>query len=427
MVIHVVEPGETVFGIAARYGTSPARLIGDNGLRASQNLVVGQALLVLFPDEVYTVQPGDTIESVARTVGIPPIELVQNNPYLADTRTLTVGEELVVRFTDPKRRAVYITGYAYPSIRKDILLRALPFLTYLTIFSYGFTPDGELIGIDDEPLIALAYQFRTAPVMLLSSITESGNFSSEKASQLFNDVSLQNKVLDNILRTMQEKGYVGLDIDFEFVAPEDREAFLGFVQNAVAKLSPYGYFVNTDLAPKTSATQAGLLYEAHDYPALGAASDTLLLMTYEWGYTYGPPMAVAPIDRVRTVVEYATSEIPAEKLSLGIPNYGYDWQLPYVRGSTAARSIGNEEAIAIAAEHSAEILFDPIAASPYFYYGAGGVSHVVWFEDVRSILAKLDLMDAFALRGAGYWNIMRPFAQNFALLGALYTIIKVIA
>ena len=80
MVIHVVRPGETVFSIAARYGTSPARLIGDNGLRTSQSLVVGQALLVLFPAEVYTVQPGDTIESVARAVGIAPIELIQNNP-----------------------------------------------------------------------------------------------------------------------------------------------------------------------------------------------------------------------------------------------------------------------------------------------------------------------------------------------------------
>ena len=426
MVIHVVRPGETVFSIAARYGTSPARLIGDNGLRTSQSLVVGQALLVLFPAEVYTVQPGDTIESVARAVGIAPIELIQNNPYLADTRSLAVGETLVVRFTDPERRAVYITGYAYPSINRNVLLRALPFLTYLTIFSYGFTPDGELIGIDDSPLIDLAYQFGVAPVMLLSSITETGNFSSEKASRLFNDVALQNKVLDNILLTMQEKGYVGLDIDFEFVAPEDREAFIGFVQNAVARLSPYGYFVNTDLAPKTSATQAGVLYEAHDYPALGAASDTLLLMTYEWGYTYGPPMAVAPINRVREVGEYAVSEIPSEKLSLGIPNYGYDWPLPYVRGSTTAGSIGNEEAIAIAAEYRAEILLDALAQSPYFYYATGGVSHVVWFEDVRSILAKFDLMDEFSLRGAGYWNIMRPFAQNFALLGALYDIVKVV-
>lgn len=426
MEIHIVSAGETVFSIAARYGISPARLISDNGLRSSQNLVVGQALLILYPSRVYTVRPGDTVNSVAAAAGIAPIELVQNNPYLADAGGLQVGETLVISFAVPKRREVYINGYAYPFINRTVLLRALPFLTYLTIFSYGFTLDGELIGIDDDPLIALAYQFGTSPVMLLSSITENGNFSTEKASVLFNDTALQNKVLSNIVLTMQQKGYVGLDIDFEFVAAEDREAFIGFVENAVATLSPYGFFVNTDLAPKSSATQAGLLYEAHDYAALGAASDTLFLMTYEWGYTYGPPMAVAPINRVREVVEYAVSEIPSYKLTLGIPNYGYDWQLPYVKGSTAARSIGNEEAVDIASRVGAEILFDNVAMSPYFYYTEGGTSHVVWFEDVRSILAKFDLMDEFDLRGAGYWNIMRPFAQNFAMLGALYDIAKVV-
>ena len=426
MEIHIVSAGETVFSIAARYGVSPARLMSDNGIRPSEALVVGQALLILYPSRVYTVRRGDTVSSVAAAAGITPIELLQNNPYLADTSGLQVGETLVISYAYPKRREVYITGYAYPFINRSVLLRALPFLTYLTIFSYGFTLDGELIGIDDTELISLAYQFGTAPVMLLSSITETGNFSTEKASALFNDLALQNKVLGNIVLTMQEKGYVGLDIDFEFVAAADREAFVGFVENAVATLSPYGFFVNTDLAPKTSGEQAGLLYEAHDYVALGRASDTLFLMTYEWGYTYGPPMAVAPINRVREVVEYAASVIPNYKLTLGIPNYGYDWRLPFVKGSTAARSIGNEEAVAIASHFGAEILFDEPSKAPYFYYTEDGASHVVWFEDVRSILAKFNLMDEFALRGAGYWNIMRPFAQNYMLLGAMYDIAKVV-
>ena len=275
------------------------------------------------------------------------------------------------------------------------------------------------------PLIEVAHAFGAAPVLLLSSITESGNFNSARASRLFNDAALQATVLDNVLDAMREKGYAGLDIDFEYIDPADREAFVAFVAAAVEKLSPYGYFVNTDLAPKTSAAQSGLLYEAHDYAALGAASDTLFLMTYEWGYTYGPPLAVAPIDQVRRVVDYAVSEIAPAKLLLGIPNYGYDWQLPYEKGVTAARSLGNEEAVALAARYGAEIEYDPVSAAPYFYYTDGeGNAHVVWFEDVRSMLASYDLMDAFDLRGAGYWNVMRPFAQNYALLASLYDIEK---
>lgn len=424
MVIHIVRPGETVFGIAARYGISPERLVSDNGI--TTELVVGQALLILQTAQTYVVQPGDTLEGIAAAYGLTPIELLQNNVYLADAPFLRAGDVLTIRFAEPKRRSVYVTGYAYPFINRSVLFRALPYLTYLTIFGYGFTLEGDLIPVDDTELIDLAYAFGTAPVMLISSITENGGFSTDKASRLFNDLPLQNRVLDNILATMREKGYVGLDIDFEFIPASDREAFTQFVRNAVQKLSPYGFFVNTDLAPKNSAQQAGLLYEAHDYAALGAASDTLLLMTYEWGYTYGPPLAVAPINRVREVVEYAVTEIPSAKMALGVPNYGYDWPLPYVRGETAARSIGNEEAIMIAARNGAEIRFDDLAASPYFNYTTEGVEHVVWFEDVRSILAKFNLMDEFDLRGAGYWNLQRPFAQNFALLGALYSIIKVV-
>mgnify|MGYP000081502167 CR=1 FL=1 len=112
-----------------------------------------------------------------------------------------------------------------------------------------------------------------------------------------------------------------------------------------------GYKASVAVAPKTSAEQKGLLYEGMDYRLLGENADSVFLMTYEWGYTYGPPMAVAPINKVREVVEYAVTEIPAQKLVMGIPNYGYDWQLPYERGITRAITIGNEEAVSIAVEN----------------------------------------------------------------------------
>ena len=115
------------------------------------------------------------------------------------------------------------------------------------------------------------------------------------------------------------------------------------------------------LAPKVSADQRGLLYEGIDYRLLGENSDQVLLMTYEWGYTYGPPMAVAPINKVRQVLDYAVQEIPAEKILMGVPNYGYDWPLPFERGVTEARTIGNVEAVLLAAEYYAEIRFDETA------------------------------------------------------------------
>ena len=150
-----------------------------------------------------------------------------------------------------------------------------------------------------------------------------------------------------------------------------------------------------------------------------------MAMTYEWGYTYSEPMAVAPINQVRKVIEYAVSEINPQKIFMGIPNYGYDWKLPYEKGVTRARLIGNEEAFSIAAENNAQILYDETAATPYFkYIGSDGADHEVWFEDIRSIKAKFELMDEFGLRGAGYWNLMRNFSQNWQYAGYRYNIRK---
>ncbi|MCI8370904.1 MAG: hypothetical protein HFI75_00620 [Lachnospiraceae bacterium] len=135
-------------------------------------------------------------------------------------------------------------------------------------------------------------------------------------------------------------------------------------------------------------------------------------------------MAVAPLNQVRRVLEYAITEIPPEKIQMGIPNYAYDWTLPYQRGRAAA-SIGNIQALEIARAYGAEILFDPDAQTPYFYYTTeNGQAHVVWFEDARSINAKLELLKELQLGGAGYWNVMRPFYQNWSILNQKFSIVK---
>ena len=143
--------------------------------------------------------------------------------------------------------------------------------------------------------------------------------------------------------------------------------------------------------------------------------------SYEWGYTAGPPMAVAPLPNVREVLDYAVTDIPREKIYLGIPNYGYDWPLPFAEGRTRARSLSNQEAVELAVRYGAEIQFDAAAQAPWFNYTApDGVPHVVWFEDARSMSAKLRLIGEYGLYGAGYWNLMRPYPQGWAVLNALY-------
>lgn len=426
MYIHIVQEGESLWGIAAYYNVSAQRLITDNGIRNPYQLVVGQALIVLIPEVMHVVRSGETLQGIASAYQTTVMQLIRNNPVLTNRSALSAGETLTITFSDMGQQSIRVNGYVYPHVDKSVLEYALPFLTYLTIFGYGFHPDGTLIPTDDEGLIALARSYATGPVMLLSTITESGTFSSTQLEAILNNPPAQDVLLENIVQTMYQKQYVGLDLDFEYIAPELREAYLEFIQKTVDRLRPEGFFVNVDLAPKTSAGQKGLLYEAHDYAAIGAIADTVFLMTYEWGHTNGPPMAVAPLDKVKEVVNYALTEIPADKIMMGIPNYGYIWELPYQPG-VPARSIGNVQAVEIAAQYGVFISFDETAQSPYFYYyDETGRENVVWFEDVKSIQQKLFLAGQSALRGVGYWNLMRPFPQNWAILNSMFQILKVL-
>ena len=423
MVIHVVRSGDSIYSIAQEYGVPVSQILNDNQLVDPARLAVGQTIVIRFPRQVHTVQEGQSLSSIAGQYGLTVRQLQRNNPILEGETTIYPGQTLVISYRQEKLGTVSVNGYAYPFIDKPLLRETLPFLTFMTPFTYGITEDGDLVDLNDEELIAMAKESGVAPLMHLSTLTKEGGFSNELASLVLNNAEIQNKLIENIVTTIQAKGYRGLDVDFEFVFPQDAGPYAAFIRNLARTLNPSGLPVIVALAPKTSATQPGLLYEGHDYAALGAAANEVLLMTYEWGYAYGPPMAVAPLPNVRAVVEYALTEIPAGKIWLGIPNYGYDWPLPFVQGQTRATSLSNRYAVQLALRYNAEIQFDVRAQAPWFRYrDERGQNHEVWFEDARSIQAKLALIPEFGLRGAGYWNLMRPFPQNWIVLDSLYNI-----
>ena len=83
-----------------------------------------------------------------------------------------------------------------------------------------------------------------------------------------------------------------------------------------------------------------------------------------------------------------------------------------------------DEARSISESYGAEIIFDETAQSPYFYYtDENDREHVVWFEDERSLAAKLSLIQEYGLAGAAYWNIMTYYEGNSTVLNEMYSIV----
>ena len=312
---------------------------------------------------IHTVEKGDTLYEIGKKHQVTVSELIAANGNSV-LPTLIIGQSVIVP-TPPKKLGKIITnGYAYPNIKAETLDSFLPMLSLITPFSYGVTDSGGIIELSDSEIIMRAENQGVLPLLIITSLTENGNFSSERAAKILDSQSLEDALIQNIINKLETQNYYGVDIDFEYIEPRLEQNYADFILKLRQKLSPLGYKVFVSVAPKTSAMQRGLLYEAHNYQKLGAAADYILVMTYEWGYTYGPAMAVAPIDKVREVLTFAKSQIPPEKILMGIPNYCYDWTLPYVRGSKA-ESMSNDMAITRARNVGAEIKFDSRAQTPF--------------------------------------------------------------
>ena len=425
--IHVVTEGETLTSIANTYNTTAVAITNANELDAPNNLVIGQALVIPIFGQFYFVQQGDSLYSIANRFGMTYQELATIN-NISPEMTLPIGLRLYI----PPRAKRAITSYAYIEPFGDTVSETLenaaaknsPYLTFLALFSYRVNRDGSLTSPPIGNLQEIAANTDTAMAMVVTNL-EGPGFSDELGHIILTVQAVQNKLLDNIVNTAQTQGFTDIHFDFEFLPSDDREAYNAFLRKAKERFSQEGLLLSTALAPKTSATQTGQWYEAHDYAAHGEIADFVVLMTYEWGYSYGPPMAVSPIDQVRNVVDYALTVIPADKILLGQNLYGYDWTLPFVEGGEAARAVSPQQAIAIARENNAVIQYDTSAQAPFFTYtDAEGNEHEVWFEDARSIQAKFDMIRELDLLGIAYWKLGLAFPQNWLLLDDQFTITK---
>ncbi len=419
MLIHTVKSGESVMSVGALYGVAPRVVAALNGIGLYTVLAVGQSLVIRFPKQSYTVKAGDTLGAVASAFGVSLNDLYRANPNLQGRDAIRIGQTLVISYEDSPPWDFPVGGYLYPYVEQSTLGTVAPFMDVLIPFTYGIREDGSLYLLNDTRILEAAASYGEDAWMHLSTYTEGERFDTALATSVLASTAVQDRLITNILAKMEEKGYVGLDVDFEFLGKSNALPYAGFLRRVTERLNARGYTVTAALAPKVRDDQAGLLYEGHDYAAVAAAVNSVLLMTYEWGYTYGPPQAISPLPQVRRVVEYALTKMPADKIYLGISNYGYKWTLPYnPEAPVPAPSLSTAEATELAVTVGAEIQYDPVAQAPHFSYRQNGKDVEVWFEDARSINARLALVPEYGLKGALYWNLDRPNVGNLSLLAA---------
>jgi spore germination protein len=425
--IYSVKKGDSLWALAQRFGVSLDDLMSANGLQDQSVLVIGQALIIPGPPSgsAHVVRSGESLWSIGQLYGVSIQELATANG-ITNPAQLAIGQNLVI--PQPSRPVIEVNAYTekFDEQGAALVREVGEHLTYLSPFSYRVQRSGQLQPLNDSAVIEAAYSKRAAPMMVITNF-EGGTFNPEIAHSVLADPDAQNVLLESIQSTMRQKGYMALNVDFEYVPPADKELYNAFLQRLVDTLHPQGWLVSSALAPKISADQTGTLYQAHDYEAHGRILDFVVLMTYEWGWSGGPPRAVAPINEVVKVLNYALTVIPASKIMMGMPLYGYDWTLPYVQGGRWAPTVSPREAVIRAARNNTSIQYDETSQSPFYhYYDDEGREHVVWYEDARSVQAKYDIVKAYKLRGVSYWVLGVPFPQNWFVLNANFTTKKLV-
>ena len=302
-------------------------------------------------------------------------------------------------------------------------------------------PCGGLSTRDDRTLLAFARE-RNLPI-LPSALTTSGWLN----HRLLTDGPTTAHFLDQIVDYVVEEGYAGFDLDLEGVNADDRAAYTDFVARLADALHARGKLLTLAVPAKTWDARTGWA-GAFDYAALGRYADLILVMSYAYTWTTSAPGSTAPYDWVDQVTAYAASQIPRNKLLVGVAFYGYDWNVTMGGG---ARALLYPQAVAISRHYDTPIKLDPITRSATFSYTAAAgdrppalptapplqhtittrtpapcpvrppVSptpppkptptpaplqrHVVWLEDAASVAARLQIAAEHRAAGIGAWRL----------------------
>jgi spore germination protein len=429
---YTVTAGDTLYLLAQLFNTSITALAEANNLANPNRLSVGMNLLIPgWSTMRYSVRSGDTLYQIAVRYGITLNQLVKVNQISA-AASIYPGQTLLIPQPIAPAERPSIESLAYfqlsnMSALERSLAKISPYITYGALFHYPVNLDATLtISANTDHAGALLKRFQIRPLIVITNVTTGIGFDPNLARTVLSTATLREQLIGNILTLLDQYGLEGVNVDFENLDPADRSLYTAFIQELSTALNSNGYLSTIAVAPKAADLPNAAWVGFFDYAALGAAANLVYLMTYEWGWVGGPPMAIAPLDQVQRVIEYASSLIPPEKLIQGVPLYAYDWTLPDTPENVAA-TVNLNTVYDLAYNFNAAIEYNRTAQSPWFIYtDAAGVRHEVWFEDVRSVQAKYQLARDFNLRGVGFWspaNEPYGFAQNWAVLAETFDVV----
>jgi spore germination protein YaaH len=291
------------------------------------------------------------------------------------------------------------------------------FAEYLTIVSadvYAVQFDGTIVGEDDFGVVAFCKAHGIEVYACVSNYNDDpdvGGFDAELARAAI--VTHRGAVIANLVSLAQDGGYDGVNIDFESLAfsrdiDDDRAAFTTFIHELATQLHALGLKLAISVPGKTEDSIGDDWSYPFDFKALGEDADLLQLMTYDEHGPWSEPGPVSGADWVRACVAYAVAVVNPAKLLIGLPAYGYDWDLTVSDPASWTYSATSFSWAAIPdllARPGAIERWDTASQSPFVTYIERGHRHEAWFENARSLRAKTALIAEYGLAGLSMWSL----------------------
>lgn len=279
-------------------------------------------------------------------------------------------------------------------------------MTVASPWTYTLTADGSVAlqsGIEavGEAVQASFLRERGLSVIPTIANTTQGSWDPVTVSSVINDPQLRAAHIGSVVDLVTTNGFDGVQIDYEDLTAADRSAFTGFVTELAGSLHAAHKLLYVTVHPKADDDGYDGRNQAQDYRAIGEAADKVFVMTYDWHWETSTSGPIAPYAWMEQVIKYTVTQIPTEKIVLGVGLYGYDWP-----ANAQGMPVTWQQVQELTDRYQVAEQWDEASASPHFTYAdEGGRRHDVWFENQRSVQLKFDLARAYRLGGIGLWRL----------------------